>query len=58
MVKMTKAQASKRLLEAQRKVDSVAFGNFDSTHRFLTTSQRTKLYDISNKLVALAKDLK
>jgi hypothetical protein len=55
MVKMSKTQASKRLLEAQRKVDSVAFGD---ASRFLTTSQRTKLYGISNQLIALAKDLK
>ena len=55
MVKMSKTQASKRLLEAQRKVDSVAFGD---AARFLTTSQRTKLYGISNQLIALAKDLK
>jgi hypothetical protein len=55
MVKMSKTQASKRLLEAQRKVDSVAFGD---ASRFLTTSQRTKLYGISNQLIALSKDLK
>lgn len=54
MAKMTKAQARKRLIEAQRKVDAVAFGD---ASRFLSSSQRTKLYGISNQLIALAKGL-
>lgn len=50
MAKMTKAQAKKRLDEARKKVDAVAFGD---AARYLTSGQRDRLYAISNQLISL-----
>lgn len=55
MAKMTQAQARKRLEEARKKVDGVAFGD---AARFLTSQQRGKLYAMSNQLIQLTKTLK
>lgn len=55
MAKMTNSQARKRLEEARKKVDAVAFGD---AARFLTSQQRGKLYAISNQLIQMTKALK
>ena len=55
MAKMTNAQARKQLTAAQRKIDSVAFGD---AARFLSSAQRGKLYAMSNQLIAMVKALK
>ncbi len=53
MAKMTKAQARKRLSEAQKKIDSVAFGD---AARYLTSAKRDRLYAMSNQLIRMLKD--
>ena len=55
MSKMTKAQARKRLEEARKKIDTVAFG---AAARHLSSAQRNKLYGFSNHLITLIKAMK
>tara|TARA_R110000824_G_scaffold61713_1_gene163851 strand:+ start:196 stop:381 length:186 start_codon:yes stop_codon:yes gene_type:complete len=54
MPKMTNAAARKRLNEARKKIDAVAFGD---AARFLTASERGKLYKMSNDIIALIKKM-
>jgi hypothetical protein len=54
MAKMTKAQAKRRLIEAQKKIDAVAFGD---VARHMTTAQRNELYGMSNKLIRVINKL-
>lgn len=54
VAKMTKAQAKRRLIEAQKKIDAVAFGD---VARHMTTAQRNELYGMSNKLIRVINKL-
>lgn len=53
-VKITRSQAKKRLDEARKKIDAVAFSDFA---RHLSTAQRNELYGLSNKLLIIIKKM-
>jgi hypothetical protein len=55
MARMTNAQARKRLEEARKKLDAVAFGD---AARFLSTSDRNKIYAMSNNIIQIIKKMK